>query len=90
MHTHSMPPTVPNTNSPVCPGTVACGKPGMSSYLKVTLFSMLSDRLERPDPQMIPTTGRTEQFFNKKVAMFSYISLRESTWEEAAKTVLTS
>ena len=74
MQTHSMPPTVPKTSSPVWPGTVACGNPGMSSYLKVTLSSILSDKFDRPEPHMIPTTGRIEQFSNRKLAIFSYIA----------------
>lgn len=45
----------------------------MSSYLKVTPFSMLSDRFDKPDPQMIPTTGRTAQFLRRKLAMDSYM-----------------
>jgi hypothetical protein len=45
----------------------------MSSYLKVTPFSMLSDKFDKPDPHIIPTTGRTAQFFSRKLAMVSYI-----------------
>ena len=55
-----IPCSVPQTNSPECPGTVASGNPGISEYSIVTLGeseSSAEERPERPLPHTIPTRG---------------------------------